>query len=49
MQYFHLTENECNLQTVTTKVREGFNDDALILVQANGYRIEDNEATRGKL
>lgn len=47
LQYFHITPVESNVETVTEKVRNGFDNANLILVQSNGYKIEDNEATRG--
>lgn len=49
LQYFHITHAESNVETVTEKVRVGFDDPNLILVQSNGYKIEDNEATRGTI
>ena len=45
--FFHIDEESANVVDVTTKVRSGFGDENLILVNANGLRIEDSDATRG--
>ena len=47
MLHFNITEDSANVQDVTEKNREGFAESSLVLVQANGLRIEDNLVTRG--
>ena len=47
MLHFNITEDSANVQDVTERAREGFAESTLVLVQANGLRIEDNEVTRG--
>ena len=36
------------LVSITAKVRQGFGNESLILVQANGFKVEDTDTTRGK-
>lgn len=47
MQFFNITEESANLADITEKVRNGFEINDLVLIQANGLRIEDNDVTRG--
>ena len=47
MLHFNITEDSANVQDITEKAREGFAESSLVLVQANGLRIEDNAVTRG--
>jgi len=47
MQYFNIQTETANVVDITTMVRRGFEDDNLILVQAIGFRLEENETTRG--
>ena len=47
MLHFNITEDSANVQDVTERNREGFAESSLVLVQANGLRIEDNLVTRG--
>ena len=46
--YFNINEATANLNDVEKKVREGFENENLILVNSNGLKIEDSEATRSK-
>ena len=48
MMYFNITEETANVQDITERVREDFEDNSLVLVQANGLRVEDSVVTRGK-
>ena len=45
MKYFSINEESANV--ITEMVRSSFEDQTLILVQSNGCRLEDTEATRG--
>jgi len=47
IQYFHVTDEECSVDQITEKAREGFGNDNLILVQANGLKVEDSDVTKG--
>ena len=47
MKYFSINEESANVHDITEMVRSGFEDQNLILVQGNGFRLEDTEATRG--
>ena len=47
MLNFNIIEDSANVQDVTERAREGFTERTLVLVQANGLRIEDNAATTG--
>ena len=47
MLHFSITEDRANVQDVTERAREGFTESTLVLVQANGLRIENNAVTRG--
>ena len=49
MLHFNITEDSANVQDVTERAREGFAESTLVLVQANGLRIEDNEVTRDNI
>jgi len=46
--YFNIDEETANVTDITTKIREGFGEQNLILVQPNGLRIEDANVTRGR-
>ena len=46
MLHFNITEDSANVQDITERAREGFAKSSLVLVQANGLRIEDNAMTR---
>ena len=47
MLHFNIISTSANVQDLTEKVRSGFENVDLVLVQANGLRFEDNEITRG--
>ena len=47
MKYFSINEDSANVHDITEMVRSSFEDQNLILVQSNGCRLEDTEATRG--
>ena len=47
MLHFNITSTIANVQDLTEQVRSGFENAGLVLVQANGFRFEDNEITRG--
>ena len=47
MLRFNITEDSANVQDITERTREGFAGSSLVLVQANGLRIEENAVTRG--
>ena len=47
MKYFSINEESANVHDITEMVRSSFEDQTLILVQSNGCRLEDTEATRG--
>ena len=49
MLHFNITKDSANVQDVTERAREGFAESTLVLVQANGLRIEDNEVTRDNI
>ena len=44
---FNMTEDSANVQDVPERAQEVFAENGLVLVQANGLRIEDNAVTRG--
>ena len=46
MQYFTIDAEDCSVHRLLKKVTEGFNPNSLVLVQSNGFMLEDNEATR---
>ena len=46
MQYFQIDDGNSNVQDLTQKVRDGFAQPNLVLVQSNGLRIEDNLVTQ---
>ena len=46
MQYFPIDEQCSNVQDITNLAREGFGKPSLILVQANGLKIEDSPVTQ---
>jgi hypothetical protein len=48
MQYVTITSETANVNDITEKVKICFDNRNLILVQANGLRIEENETTNGK-
>ena len=45
--FFSIDEDTANVVDVTAKIRSGFGDESLILVNSNGLRIEDSDVTRG--
>ena len=47
MKYFSINEDSANVHNIKEMVRSSFEDQNLILVQNNGCRLEDTEATRG--
>ena len=47
MHYVSISEDNRNAVDITEKVRSDFEKHNLVLVQANGLRIEDNGVTRG--
>ena len=47
MHYVSISEDNRNAVDITEKVRSDFENHNLVLVQANGLRIEDNGVTRG--
>lgn len=48
MQYVTITPETSNVHDITEKVRKGFCNENLILVQANGLKIEENSITSGE-
>ena len=44
---FNITEDSANVQHVPERAREVFAENSLVLVWANGLRIEDDAVTRG--
>ena len=50
MQYLTIREEEASVVSITAKVRQSFGKyvESLILVQANGFKMEDTDTTRGK-
>ena len=48
MQFFNIDEGSANVTDITTKCRDGFGNENLLLVQANGLRIEDNAVTQSE-
>ena len=48
MQYLIIREEEASVVSITAKVRQSFGNKSLILVQANGFKMEDTYTTRGK-
>ena len=48
MQYLAIREEEESVVSITAKVRQSFGNKSLILVQANGFKMEDTDTTRGK-
>lgn len=49
MLQFRITGNNANVQDLTEKVRNGFENADLVPVQAIGLRFEDNEIAKGIL
>ena len=47
MKYFSINEESASLPDIAEMVRSSFEDQILILVQSNGWRLEDKEVTRG--
>ena len=47
MLEFNTTSTSANAQNSTEQVRSAFENANLVLVQANGLCLEDNEITRG--
>ena len=47
MKYFSINEESANVHDITEMVRSSFEDQTLILVQSNAYRLEGTETTRG--
>ena len=45
--FFQIDEGSCNVPDITSKVREGFGEENITLVNANCLRVEDSPATRG--
>ena len=48
MQYLTIREEEGSVVSITVKERQSFGNKSLILVQANGFKMEDTDTTRGK-
>ena len=48
MQFFNIDEGSANVTDITAKCRDGFGNENLLLVQANGLRIEDNAVTQSE-
>ena len=46
MQYFPIDEQCSNVQDIINVAGEGFGKPSLILVQANGLKIEDSPVTK---
>ena len=46
MQYFPIDEQCSNVQDIINVAGEGFGKPSLILVQANGLKIEDSQVTK---
>ena len=46
MLHSNITKDSANVQDVTERAQGGFAESTLVLAQANGLRIEDNEVTR---
>ncbi|XP_066914772.1 uncharacterized protein [Clytia hemisphaerica] len=46
MQFFNIDEGSANVTDITAKCRDGFGNENVLLVQANGLRIEDNVVTQ---
>ena len=44
MQYLTIREEEASVVSITAKVRQSFGK----YVQANGFKMEDTDTTRGK-
>ena len=42
MLHFNITEDNADVQDITERDRGGFEESSLVLVQANGLRIENN-------
>ena len=47
--HFHISTENISVKTITDKSRDGFKDQNLVLITANGMLIEDSEVTRGKI
>ena len=43
-----INQSTSNVDAITMKTRETFEDETLILVQSNGLRFEPSDATSGK-
>ena len=48
MIHFNITSTSANVQDLEEKVRRGFENADLVLVQAYGLQFEDNEISRGR-
>ena len=46
MLHFNIAEDRANVQDVTERAREGSAESTLVLVHANGLKIEGNVVTR---
>ena len=46
MQYVQVTEDDCNVQTITRFAKEAFGVYPLVLVVVNALKIENRESTR---
>ena len=47
MHFIQIGEEECSVGTITEKVEESFGIEERVLVQANGFKYEENQVTKG--
>ena len=47
MYFIQIGEEECSVGTMTERAKESFGIEELVLVQANGFKYEDIQATKG--
>ena len=47
MHFIQIGEEECNVGTITEKGEESFGIEELVLVQANGFKYEESQVTKG--
>ena len=47
MHFIQICDGECSVGTITAKSEESFGIEELVLVQANGFRYEESQVTKG--
>ena len=47
MHFIQIGEEKCSVGTITEMAEESFGIEELVLVQANGFRYEESQVTKG--